>query len=62
MAPTSVSRRTVTPVGGAPITLTVPNGVLLGTLANGDLVEAHFDVVTGPSGQTLNLTRIKSED
>ena len=26
------------------------------------LTEAHFDVVNGPSGQTLNLTRIKSED
>jgi hypothetical protein len=52
---------TVTPVGGAPITLVI-NGVSLTGLATGDLVEAHFDVVNGPSGQTLNLTRIKSED
>jgi len=52
---------TVTPVGASPITLAV-NGVSLTGLATGDLVEAHFDVVNGPSGQTLNLTRIKSED
>jgi hypothetical protein len=52
---------TVTPAGGAPITLTI-HGVSLAGLATGDLVEAHFDVVTGPSGQALNLTRITSED
>jgi hypothetical protein len=51
----------VTPTGGAPITLAI-NGVSLAGLATGALVEAHFDVVNGPSGQTLNLTRIKSED
>jgi len=51
----------VTPAGGAAITLAI-NGVSLTGLATGDLVEAHFDVVNGPSGQTLNLTRIKSED
>jgi hypothetical protein len=51
----------VTPVGGAAITLVI-NGVSLAGLATGDTVEAHFDVVNGPSGQTLNLTRIKTED
>jgi hypothetical protein len=51
----------VTPTGGAAITLAI-NGVSLAGLATGDLVEAHFDVVNGPSGQALNLTRIKSED
>jgi hypothetical protein len=53
---------TVTPAApAAAITLNI-NGVSLAGLKSGDLVEVHFDVVNGPSGQELNLTRIKSED
>jgi hypothetical protein len=52
---------TVTPTAGAPITLNI-NGVALGGLVTGALVEVHFDVVNGPGGQVMNLTRIKSED
>jgi hypothetical protein len=52
----------VTPAAGAPVTLNI-NGVDLGGLATGALVEVHFDVVNAPGGsQVLNLTRIKSED
>jgi hypothetical protein len=53
---------TVAPAApAAAITLNI-NGVSLAGLKTGDLVEVHFDVVNGPSGQTMNLTRIKSED
>jgi hypothetical protein len=52
----------VTPTAGAPVTLNI-NGVDLGGLATGALVEVHFDVVNAPDGsQVMNLTRIKSED
>ena len=52
---------TVTPSAGAPVTLVI-NGISLIGFATGDVVEVHFDVVNGPSGQVMNLTRIKSED
>jgi hypothetical protein len=52
---------TVTPTTGAPVTLNI-NGVDLTGFATGALVEVHFDVVNGPSGQVLNLTKIESED
>jgi hypothetical protein len=52
---------TVTPKVGGALTLNI-NGVSLAGLATGALVEVHFDVVNGPSGQVMNLTRIKSED
>jgi hypothetical protein len=53
---------TVTPAApAAAVTLQV-NGISLDGFKNDDLVEVHFDVVNGPSGQTMNLTRIKSED
>ncbi len=48
---------TVTPTGGTPVSLNV-NGVDLGGLTTGALVEVHFDAVNG----VMNLTRIKSED
>ena len=52
---------TVAPTAGGSFTLNI-NGVSLAGLKTGDLVEVHFDVVNAPSGQVLNLTRIKSED
>jgi hypothetical protein len=52
---------TVTPTTGAPVTLNI-NGLSLAGFATGNFVEVHFDVVNGPSGQVMNLTRIKSED
>ena len=52
---------TVAPTAGGSFTLNI-NGVSLTGLKTGDLVEVHFDVVNAPSGQVLNLTRIKSED
>jgi hypothetical protein len=52
---------TVTPTAGTPVTLNI-NGVDLTGFVTGALVEVHFDVVNGPSGQVMNLTRIKAED
>lgn len=52
---------TVAPTGIEPLTLNI-NGVDLTGLKTGDFVEVHFDVVNAPGGQSLNLTRIKSED
>lgn len=48
---------TVTPAGGAAIALNV-NGVDLGGLTTGAIVEVHFDAVNGE----MNLTRIESDD